>query len=121
MQTITVAKERLLSTLRTNRDEHRELFLKAQALFREKLIEVLDERLARARAGDKVELWIRLPEPEDYTAQFDQAIAMVEWAEGDTIELSEKDFSRYVLGQWEWAKAFAANTESYVIGSVGEG
>lgn len=116
MQTITVSKQRLLETLRTNREEHRELFLKAQDVFRQRVIEVLDERLRHARAGRKVELFIHLPEPEDYTERFDQAIAMVEWAEGNSIELTEKDFQRYVLNRWEWAQSFAAATRSYVEG-----
>lgn len=114
MQTITVAKDQLLATLKDNREAHRELFLKAQDAFRERVIEVLDHKLAEAREGHKVELWIRLPEPEDHTDSFDRAIAMVEWAVGDTIELSEKDFQRYVLNLWEWEQAFAANTMSYV-------
>lgn len=116
MQTITVSKPKLLDTLRTNREEHRELFLKAQVAFREKVIETLDAKLASARAGERVELWIRLPEPEDHTDSFDTAIAMVEWAEGGLIELTEKDFQRYVLNNWEWAVAFAQNTRSYVEG-----
>lgn len=114
MQTITVSKDRLIGALRANRDEHRDIFLRAQEAFREKVIEVLDERLRAARDGDKIELWIAMPQPEDHTPEYDKAIAMVEWAEGETIDLSEKDFARFVLNQWEWEGTWAANTRSYV-------
>lgn len=114
MQNITVMKVRLLETLHKNRDEHRDLFLKAQEKYREKVIEILDERLADARAGRKIDVYIALPEPEDYTSAFDQAITMVEWAEGNTIDLSEKDVQRFILNKWEWQHAFAANTQSYL-------
>lgn len=114
MQNITVSKDKLLETLRTNRDDHRELFLKAQKAYRDRAIEVLDERLASARAGRPIDLYIHLPEPEDHTTSFDTAISMIEWEEGDTITLSEKDFTRYVLNRWEWEHSFAANTRSYV-------
>lgn len=117
MQNITVDKDKLLATLRTNRDQHHELFLKAQDVFRNRVIEVLDERLAQAREGRKVDLFIGLPEPVDYTDKFDESIAMVEWAEGSTMDLSEKDFQRYVLNKWEWAAAFAASTKSYLVDS----
>lgn len=114
MQNITVSKGKLLETLQTQRDEHRALFLQAQDVFREKVIQVLDERLAAARAGRKIDLYISLPEPRDYTEEFDRAIAMVEWAEGTSIDLTERDFQRYVLNSWEWAGAFAASTQSYI-------
>lgn len=114
MQTITVNKAKLLTTLQENRNAHRNLFLTAQVIFRDKVIQTLDRHLEEARAGGQIKLWIHLPEPEDHTASFDQAIAMVQWAEGDTIDLTEKDFQRYVLNNWEWQQSFAANTQSYV-------
>lgn len=114
MQNITVDKDRLLKTLKTNRDEHRDLFLQAQGVFRQKVIEALDERLARARGGEKVELFISLREPQDYTEEFDRTISMIEWSQGDTMDLSEKDFQRYVLNKWEWAEAFASSTAQYL-------
>lgn len=115
MEIITVNKEKLLDTLRTNRDAHHDLFVKAQEVFREKVIEALDKRLEAARNGGKIDLRIGLPEPLDYTDSFERAIAMVEWAEGNTVELSERDFQRYVLNDWEWAVAFAQNTGSYLV------
>lgn len=98
MQNITVSKKDLLETLTTKRGEHRSVFDKAQVAYREQVIQT----------------WIDLPEPKDYTDEFDKAIAMVEWQVGDTIELSERDFQRYVLNQWEWAGAFAATTSTYL-------
>jgi hypothetical protein len=114
MQNITVDKGKLLDTLRQNREDHRLLFLKAQDKYRERVIEELDRRLADARAGRKIDIYISLPEPEDHTGSFDQAITMVEWAEGSTMDLSEKDVQRYILNKWEWQHSFAANTQSYL-------
>jgi hypothetical protein len=115
MQNITVSKAKLLQQLQDNRASHRALFLQAQEVFREKVIQTLDQRLAQARSGGRIELFINLPEPVDYTDEFDRAIAMMEWEESDQITLSEKDFQRYVLNKWEWAAAFAANTQSYLV------
>lgn len=117
MQTITVMKTSLLEKLKENRTEHRDIFLDAQAKYRERIIDELDKRLADVRAGRKINVYIALPEPQDYTEAFDTAIAMVEWAQGNTIDLSEKDFNRYVLNKWEWQQAFAANTQSYLAES----
>lgn len=114
MQNITVMKSRLLETLRQNRDEHKGLFLQAQEKYRERVIQELDRRLADATAGRKIDIFFSLPEPVDYTGEFDKAISMVEWDEGNTVDLSEKDFQRYVLNKWEWEHLFAANTASYL-------
>jgi hypothetical protein len=114
VDTISVSKDRLLKTLQENREKHLSLFLEAQEKYRGKLIAALDERLAQARAGRAVSTHFNLPEPVNYTEAFDQAIQMVEWAEGATIDLDERDFRRYVMNQWEWAKVFAESTASYV-------
>lgn len=113
MNTITVKKERLLETLQTNRANHRDEFLKAQEGYRAKVIEVLDQRLQDAREGKQIDLRIHLPEPRDYTSDFDTAISMVEWAEGDTMDLEQHDFERYVLNKWEWREAFIATNSRY--------
>lgn len=114
MQNVTVQKEALLAALRTNRAEHRNLFEKAQEVFRSEIIKALDRRLKDARGGGRISTYIDLVEPQDYTESFDRAIQMVEWSVGDTIELSERDFQRYVLNDWEWSGAFAKNTMTYV-------
>ena len=119
MRTVEVNKERLLETLKDNQTKHRERFLKAQEVFREKVIEQLDARLQEARSGGKIDIMFRLPEPRDYTSEYDTAISMVEWAEGDTIELDENDFEQYVLDKWGWHGTFMASTAAYVGGDDG--
>lgn len=114
MDSITVDKARLLATLEANRTEHREMFDRAQVAYRVAVIKALDERLERAKNGDKIDVVIRMPEPKDYTEEFDRVISMLGWQEGDTVELDEHDFRRYVLNQWEWASQFAQNTMSYL-------
>ena len=114
MEKITVNKEKLLTTLQTNRSEHRAMFEKAQEVYRAEVIKVLDKRLKQARKGGRIVTFINLPEPVDYTTEFDRAIAMVEWNEGNEVTLSERDFQRYVLNMWEWQQNFAASTMRYV-------
>lgn len=114
MKTITVPKDKLIETIKKNRDDHRDMFLAAQEKFREQIIEELDKRLERARKGKQVDLFIRLPEPVDYTKSYDTALAMLEWEVDDAVELSESDFNRYVENNWEWAQHWASNTGSYL-------
>jgi hypothetical protein len=114
MQSITVDKEKLIETIKRNRDSHRDQFLVAQERFREEVIRLLDERLAAARDGKKVDLAIRLPEPEDFTSYYDTALNMLEWEEADEVELDQTDFERYVENKWEWAGRWAGTTANYL-------
>jgi len=114
MELITVVKADLLDTLRSNRDEHRSMFLKAQERYREEMIVELDRALQEARDGKGIKRAFLLPVPEDHTDDFDTAIEMLEWDQNDTVELSQRDFLTYVKNSWGWQASFAANTQSYL-------
>jgi sensor c-di-GMP phosphodiesterase-like protein len=120
MDTITVRKSDLISTLETNREEHRSIFLKAQDRYRERFIELLEQRLEDARQGRSFDQWIRLPVPEDHTRDFDTAIEMLHWDTGENVTIDRHDFQRYVQNNWEWQQSFTANTVAYVADALPE-
>jgi hypothetical protein len=114
MQEITVSKADLIAKLQSNRDAHRSMFLKAQEVYREKMIAELDRALHEARQGDQIRRAFSLPVPEDHTDEFDTAIEMLQWETADEVLLSPSDFMRYIQNRWQWAASFAANTGSYL-------
>lgn len=114
MQTVTVKKADLIEKMIQNRDDHRDQFLAAQVKYREKVIEELDRRLASVRDGKQFDLAFRLPEPVDYTSEYNTVLSMLNWEVADEVELEHHDFERYVLNKWEWARNFAASTQSYL-------
>jgi hypothetical protein len=114
MENITVDKATLLAKLKANRDEHREMFLQAQDVYRDKMIAELDLALQEAREGKKIRRSFSLPVPEDHTEDFNTAIQMLEWEQGDQVQLGYGDFQQYVQNQWRWAASFAANTSAYL-------
>ena len=118
MNPIRVRKADLIVTITENRDAHRDTFLKAQEKFRERVIEQLDQRLTDARAGKRVDLAIRLPEPVDYTDEYDRALDMLSWEIADEVELDESAFAQLVRNEWAWAKMWAGNTEVYTVGAL---
>jgi hypothetical protein len=113
MRTVKVNKEELLTKLRENRDQHREVFLKAQDGYRQFLIKELEQRLDEAQKGMKVDRFIRLEEPEDHTSDYDRVIMMAEMSIDDEITLSDVDFGQYVMDNWAWKQAFAATAGTY--------
>lgn len=116
MENITVNKAELLATLQTNKAEHRDQYEEALGKYREALIAELEEKLADAHQGNKVEHHLNLRIPESHLDSFETAIQMLEWEVEETVELDQVDFQRYVQNQWEWARSFASNTASYLAG-----
>lgn len=114
MDRIVVDKAQLIETLTTNRDEHRAIFLKAQERYREKMIEELDRALLDAREGRAIKRAFALPVPEDHTDDFNTALEMLNWDQGDSVELGQHEFRQYVQNRWQWEASFTTNSLSYV-------
>lgn len=113
MDEVKVKKADLLKKLRQNRAEHREVFEEASEEFRKEVIRVLDERLADAKAGRRIQLRMNLVQPMDQTEEYDQAIAMCEMSVDDDITLSHENFRNYVLDRWQWRDQFIASNVAY--------
>jgi hypothetical protein len=111
-----MSKAKLLAILKTNRDEHRDIFLKAQKAYRQRAIEVLDQQLRLAREGKSFVLAeiIQLAAPEDHTGDYDRAIKMLEFSVDKTVVLSAADFSNLVQDQWSWSRQWAFSNSRYV-------
>lgn len=114
MQTIKVDKVQLVKTLKKNRKKHREMFLRAQEVYRTRMIEELDQALDEAKNGGVIKRGFSLPVPEDHTSDFDTVIQMLEWDKAKSVTLSQSEFRTYVENEWGWQQSFAANTSSYL-------
>jgi hypothetical protein len=116
MNQVKVKKDELLKILRKNRAEHRDIFLKAQEKYREVAIKELDAQLKAARSGKPFVLAkiVRLVQPQDYTAQYDRAIQMLEMSVDDTIIITASEFANFVQDIWNWSRDWAVSNSSYV-------
>jgi len=117
MNTVKVKRQELLTKVRTNRDAHRELFLKAQANYRKFLIEELDRMLADAKANRPVRRSINLVEPRDHTSDYDRTIMMLEMSVDDTIILNVTEFDQYVRDVWAWSQRDGVTLGEYAVGT----
>jgi hypothetical protein len=116
MKQVRVNKDQLLTILKKNRLEHREVFLQAQKTFRVVAIKALDEQLKAARKGRPFEL-ARLSlftAPEDHTVDYDRSIQMLEMAVDKEIVVDEREFQNYVQDVWNWSRDWATSNMRYV-------
>jgi hypothetical protein len=106
-------KHNLLEKIRSNRDKHKRIFNEAIEGYRKKAIEELDERIEKLKAGQSVDLFISLPQPQDYTRDYNRVIAMISENLFDEIELTEAEFAQYVLDDWQWKRDFLSVSNTY--------
>lgn len=114
MQDVRVNRSQLLEQVKSNRDKHRDVFLKAQERYRVLVVEELDRMLADARAGKKIRRAVQLIEPEDHTHDYDRVIRMLELSVDNEIKLSQAEFAQYVMDDWAWKHQWANSTLNYV-------
>lgn len=112
MQKVRVNKGELLAVVQKNRDNHRAEFEKALAEYKEALTTYLNEKIEEVKAGRLVEHYIKLPQPEDHTDDYDQVLEMLAMSVDNEIELDYSDFARYVRDDWGWKGQFMASTQT---------
>jgi hypothetical protein len=111
MNTVKVKRGELLTKVRSNRDAHRTLFLKAQEGYRKLVIEELDRMLKDAKDGLPIQRSVTLTEPSNHVKDYDRVITMLEMSVEETITLDGRAFDRYVMDNWDWSRfALATNT-----------
>jgi hypothetical protein len=118
MQVVRVEREKVLERMRENRAQHRAIFEAAIEGYRQRVIEVLDQMIADARAGRRIRQNVGLPEPADHTDDYDLVIDMLELEVEDVIELTQAEFAQYVRDDWGWKGQFYAQTTG--AGYVGD-
>lgn len=113
MKNVTVDKADLLDKMRSNRDGHRDQFLRALEGYRKAVVAELEKHLDMARTNGPIHLRVQLPTPQDHTADYDRVIGMLEMSTGDEIGLSEADYECYVLDDWDWSQHVQATSSRY--------
>ena len=116
MEKMKFQKDKLLEVLRTNRTNrtnHRKIFLEACEGYLKKAIELLEQKLASARKGERISMHFSLQQPVDQTKEYDRAIRMLEMSSDTTVELEEHDFQQYVMDDWAWKQQFLASNSAY--------
>jgi len=114
MQTVKIQRLKLLETVKTNRSNHRDLFLKAQDGYRTQVITELDEMLQEARDGKRIRRVVQLTEPIDQTNEYDRVIMMLEMSVDDVVELTAHEFDCYARDKWQWSQNVNVTNSFYV-------
>lgn len=118
MQNFTVKKAELLQVMRTNRDNHRALFLKAQENYRKLVTRELEQMLEDARNGVSFRKHVNLDAPSDHTVEYDNIIGVLEMCTEEDIPLTLAEYKMFVKDQWGWVADMVKNS-TYATSFVG--
>jgi len=105
--------EDVLKKVKDNRDNHRVIYEDAMIGYKNQVINALTERLDNAVNGKKVDLYIRLEQPEDHTDDYITVIEMLEMTTDEVIDLNDDQFRCFIQDQWEWRRKFIGNAANY--------
>ncbi|GAB3077757.1 hypothetical protein [Pedococcus soli] len=113
MRTVKLNRDEFMNAVTINRDNHRAVFEEALEGYRTRMIRELERRIRHVRTGRAVDQYLRLPEPEDHTADYDRVLTMAAMSVDDIVELTSEDFAMYVMDQWNWKQSFSETTGLY--------
>ena len=113
-RTITVPKEKLVERLRENRGQHEREFKEALEGYKARLVFVLTRKLEAAKRREEVDHRIDLVVPISHRADYDRALAMLEWEQKDALDLTQDEFDAFVLDHWGCQGEFKRVHASYI-------
>jgi ribosomal protein S28E/S33 len=76
-------------------------------------LEILEKHIRAIKTGRVARVQVHIPEPQDYTREYDRALKMLEISVDDIIELDEETFAQFVMDDWDWKRQFLNSTASY--------
>lgn len=121
MQSVNVAKQKLVEILTVNRAKHLSDYNKAVLEFRQAARKTLTDALGEVVADDAPinledklkDMYVRLAAPKQYLDEYDSALKMLELSVDSNITLTSEEFSSYVEDDCEWKKTWSASNKFY--------
>lgn len=140
-RTVTVNREKLLETLKANREKHQKDYDEAVAGYKSIATERLQKLMSKSveAVKDNYDMLLKklskfdpssvdtfddrvvlvqamsfdLKVPKNHVSSYDVAIKMAEWEVNETVELTQAQFQCFVMDDWDWQEEFQTIKMSY--------
>jgi hypothetical protein len=110
---IETSKDEVLTALRQNLKDHKEILVDARKAFVENAKKRLEFELGRLAKGSVKAVNVTLQTPADHSDEYETEIKMLEMHRGGTVKLSAVQVRYLVLNKWDWLQAFLVQNYSY--------
>jgi hypothetical protein len=107
-------RQRLIEVLTENRAKHRKEYDEAVEEYWQAVRRKLDKIMVKYKNRENVGYVVTMPRPStSHEKDYDRVLQMLQMAVETEVSLSEKDFARYILDDWEWKDDFNTTKGSY--------
>lgn len=115
MFAITMKTMELLQIVRRNRKAHYELWLVVDANYRNACVAEFNTMIEMAQSCCAVPraLPATLPAPRNHLEDYDTALAMLEAATNEEIDVDQNTYETLVLDKWLWSAEWCSSSSSY--------
>jgi len=115
MSSVKVKRDDLLVTLYQNLGAHSTAVKEALEARRAEMLEYFQFGIERLERDDKYQpkATITFPIPKDNSSDYKRAIRMVEMTVEEVIELTEAQFDKLVMDNWNWKQELINTTSLY--------
>ncbi|WP_345969617.1 hypothetical protein WCX72_09840 [Sulfurimonas sp. HSL1-6] len=111
MKTVKVDKDNLLKVLRENREKHQVEFDQLWGEFQTKIKDEIT-RISMIDEYDDVPS-IQAIKPESFVKDYDEVIGMLEFSTDTEFDITQEEYKKYVLNEWDWKRTFDFIKTSY--------
>ena len=108
-----INKESLLSTMIKNRDKHKIEYREAIEGYRAEVIKKLLNLIKKLKNKEIPNISIELPIPVNHVKDYNRVIKMIEADLRARIDLTEEEFTKYVLDDWSWKSLWSHTNALY--------
>lgn len=115
-----IKKDVLLDILYKNLKLHKSIYQKTYEAFKKNYFKEIEE-LKKKATKNKFEFHIEVMKPENHEKDYINSIKMVLMNCHDEVQLSEEEFLKYVLNQWNWLHTFCLSYYSNASSSSSSG
>ncbi len=120
METVTVRKDELRQIIEKNKAKHRAIFEKAAEGWRTQMFGQVNLYLEKLKAGKVAPASFYLPVPQDHTKDYDRILSMLDMHVEDSVVISQQDFARYAMDDWDWKREFITSSNAYLATKIDE-
>lgn len=111
---IKVDRTNLISILKQNMQIHQEEYSQLMSAFYKNVALIASRIVTKAERSDEdITLRIDAIRPVSNMKDYETILGMLELSTDNEFTLSEKDYKKYVLDEWDWSRSFAVTKTSY--------
>ena len=116
MNKVKVSKQELVEKLKENREVHIAEYTEMIQDYKSKVTKELKKILKESKNKNN---WdprtsVHLDKPRSYATEYNQIIGLLEMSVEDTFDISQEEYNKYVLNQWNWSSSFEFSKMSYL-------